>query len=66
MKTKEALYSNSYAKKKAKEESDRIYQNYEKQNRAFHAEALSKLSLVSFVLASESVCERLTYDKSNK
>ena len=66
MKAKEAWYNNSYAEKKTKEESDRIYQNYEKQNRAFNAKALSNLSVVSFVLGFESVCELFTYDKSNK
>ena len=66
MKAKKAWYSNSYAEKKTKEESDRIYQNYKKQNRAFNAKAFSNLSVVSFVLGFESVRELLTYDKSNK
>ena len=66
MKAKEAWYSNSNAEKKTKEESDRIYQNYEKQNRAFNAKALSNLSVVSFVIGFESVCELLTCDKSNE
>ena len=64
MKAKEAWYGNSYAERKTKEESDRIYQNYEKKNRAFNAKALNNLSVVSFVLGFESVCELLTYDKS--
>lgn len=40
MKAEEAWYSNSYAEKKTKEESERNYQNYEKHKGAFNAESI--------------------------
>lgn len=47
MKAEEAWYSNSYAEKKTKEESERNYQNYEKHNMLLMQKALSNLSLWS-------------------